>query len=195
MLTRFRLGLRIFVAACAMLAAFVVMTATPGSAEIKKVMLKRLGKLQPLFLPQLPTPAGWSFHQSTSGVFRVTVLVPTGSDFRSAEAKIYGVADYNADKTTIDSRARNGNDTWLSNGMNRSVERLADVARDKGGPAFQVFRYRYPSDARQTAEIVAFGEDTDKEGNLYSVQIVLSAKGDKGLADNKDAFVTVLKNY
>jgi hypothetical protein len=195
MLTLSRPALRTLATVCTIFAGLFVMQALPASAEIKKVMLVCSKKLCPIFLPQLPKPAGWSVDQATSEANKVSVLVPTGSDFASAEAVIYGRAYFNSDKSTIESRAKTSNDKWLASVKNSSIERLADVARDKGGAAFQVFRYKNPGNAQQASEMVAFGEDTDKEGNLYGVQIVVTAAGEDALANNRAAFFAVLKGY
>jgi hypothetical protein len=188
-------GLRIFTAAVAMLAAFSLVQAAPASAEVKKVMLLCSGKLCPIFLPELPKPIGWSVDQEASTANHVSVIVPTGYDYGSAEAVIYGRAFYNSDKSTIESRAETSNKNWLSRMKDAKIDRLADVKRQKGGPAFMVFRYHNPSNAQQASEMVAFGEDTDKEGNLFGVQIVLTTASDEALANNQGAFFTVLKNY
>jgi hypothetical protein len=188
-------GARIFAAALGMLAAFSLIQAEPASAEIKKIMLVCSGKLCPRFLPQLPKPAGWSVDEEGSKANHVPVLVPTGYDYASAEAVIYGTAFFNSDKRTIESRAETSNKDWLSRVKDAKIDRLADVRRQKGGPAFAVFRYHNPSRAQQAAEMVAFGEDTDKEGNLYGVQIVVTAADDAALAHNQAAFFEVLKEY
>lgn len=190
-----RPGLRIFATAFALLATLSLIQAGPASAEIKKVMLLCSGKLCPLFLPQLPTPAGWSIDQEGSKANHVSVIVPAGYDYSSAEAVIYGRAFYNSDKSTIDSRAATSNKDRLSLVKDARIERLADVERQKGGAAFEVFRYHNPSNVQQTSEMVAFGEDTDKEGNLFGVQIVLTTASDEALANNQDAFFKVLRDY
>lgn len=188
-------GLRIFAATLAMLAAFSQFRADPASAEIKTFMLQCAGKLCPLFLPELPKPIGWSTDQEGTAANHVSVIVPAGYDYSSAEAVIYGRAFFNSDKSTIASRAEASNKNWLSRVKDAKIERLADVKRQKGGPAFAVFRYSNPSNPQQASEMVAFGEDNDKEGNRYGIQIVLTTASDGALADNEKAFFTVLKNY
>jgi hypothetical protein len=188
-------GLRIFAAAFVVLATVNLIQAAPASAEVKKFMLLCSGKLCPLFLPMLPKPAGWSDDQEASKANHVSVIVPTGFDYGSAEAVIYGRAFYKSDKSTIESRAETSNSNWLSRVKDARIERLADVRRQKGGPAFAVFRYHNPGNAQQASELVAFGEDKDKEGNLFGVQIVLTTASDQALANNERAFLDVLKDY
>ena len=181
-------------AALATTALLLAALAPPACAEVQKVMLQCEGELCPLFLPQLTAPTGWNADEEASQANKVSVLVPAGSDFHSAAAVIYARAYFNADKTTIQDRVETSNKKWLEIAKGAKIERLPDVARAKGA-AFEVFHYVNPKNAQQEAEIIAFGEDTDKDGNAYGIQIVLTTTGEAALKKNQAAFMSLVKGY
>ena len=181
-------------AACLTLAGLAAALAPSASAEVKKVMLQCEGKLCPLFLPQLAAPAGWSADEKASEANKVSVLVPAGSDFHTAAAVIYARAFFDAEKTTIQDRVETSNKKWLEIEKGAKIERLPDIARAKGA-AFEVLHYVNPKNAQQKAEIIAFGEDTDKDGNAYGIQIVLTTTGEAALKKNQAAFMSLVKGY
>ena len=166
-----------------------------ASAEIKKIALICNGTICPVFLPELPLPKGWRLDQQMSDENKIQLLVPANSSYAEAPAIIYGKAFYNREKLTIDSRVETSNRHWRDSVKDARIERLADIARIKGGSIFQIHQYINPSESQQAAELVAFGEDTDKEGNLYGVQIVLSARDLAALTDSKPVFLELLRNY
>lgn len=183
-----------FLAACAATACLTL--ASPASADVSKMIRMCEGqKLCPYFLPQLPVPPGWIIDEAATHKMRMTVLVPEGSDYARADALIYAKAFYNYDKTTVDQRVARSNDHWMQQVKDAKIVRLSDISGSRPGVPFQLFQYTNPGQAYQSAEIVAFGEDTDKEGNLYGVQVVLTARSELALAATKDTLFAVLKNY
>lgn len=181
-------------AACLTLAGLAAALAPSASAEVKKVMLQCEGKLCPLFLPQLAAPAGWSADEKASEANKVSILLPAGEDFGSAEAVIYARATFSTEKQTIHERAEISNKQWLAADKSARIERLADVPRAKGA-AFEVYRYINPKNVQQRAEIVAFGEDADTDGNAYRLQIVLTTTGEGVLKKNQATFLSLLAGY
>ena len=182
--------------AVAILAATLgMMVAQPAAADIRKMMKICDGKLCPVFLPELPVPSGWTVDKEASGKVDVVVLVPQGSDYARAEAVIYARAFYNDQKDTVDKRAAKSNRDWMNKVKDAKITRLEDVAGTEPGVPFQLFQYSNPGEAYQSAEIVAFGEDTDKEGNAYGVQVVLTALNEQALARNKGNLLAVLRDY
>jgi hypothetical protein len=176
------------------ISAAVCLMAQPASADVRKIMKICEKKLCPVYLPQLPVPAGWTVDTAASGRMDVLVLVPKGSDFARAEAVIYGRAFHNAARETVEQRVAESNRDWKTKVKDARITRLEDVA-GKAGVPFRVFQYSNSGLESQAAEIVAFGEDTDKEGNLYGVQIVLTALDQRALLRNKEDLLTVLKDY
>ena len=189
-----RLDLTPLAAACLVAASLAAALAPPASAEVKKVMLQCAGKLCPLLLPQLAAPTGWRADEEASQAQQVSVLVPAGADFGSAEALIYAKATFSTEKQTIHERAEISNKQWLVSEKGAKIERLPDVPHAKGA-AFEVYRYLNPTNAQQRAEIVAFGEDTDSDGNAYRLQIVLTTTGEAALKRNEATFLSLLKGY
>lgn len=181
--------------AAILVAVACLMSATLSSAEVRKMMKICNGKLCPVFLPQLPVPAGWTVDTAASGKMDVMVLVPKGYDYNAAEAIIYGKAFYNAEKKTVDTRVAESNRDWLSKVKGARITPLGTVAGSRPGIQFQIFEYINPGHTSQAAEIVAFGEDSDGDGNDYGVQIVLTALSEKALERNKDNLLTVLQDY
>ena len=166
-----------------------------AQADIKKMVQTCNAGLCPIFLPELPVPAGWRVDDEASKANGIVVLVPEGSSFGDAEAVIYARAFYNAEKRTIESRVEESNRHWLDAVKDAKIERLADIAARQPDVPFQLYRYSNPSTEQQTAEIVAFGEDTDKDGNPYGVQMVITAMGEAQLDRHRAVFLDLLKAY
>jgi hypothetical protein len=181
--------------AAILFAAACLMAATPSSAEVRKMMKICAGKLCPVFLPQLRVPSGWTVDTAASSKMDVIVLVPKGFDYARAEAVIYARAFYNVKKDTVDQRVAESNRDWMEKVKDAKITRLEDVEGSKPGAPFQLFQYSNPGQASQSAEIVAFGEDTDKEGNLYGVLVVLTALSEQAMTRNKGNLLSVLKDY
>lgn len=184
---------RMFLAAGVALSA-LAFTAT-AQADVKKIVKSCEAGLCPLFLPELKVPAGWQVDTEASDANGIVVLVPRGTRFGDAEALIYAKAFYNARKQTIDDRVKQSNDDWLANVTDARIKRLDDVTPSRPNAPFQLYRYDNPSKGQQSAEIVAFGEDVDKEGNTYGVQVVLTALTEEGLARSEAQLLEVLKDY
>lgn len=180
---------------CAAFGATVV-TAPSAHAEIRGVVEHCSGgKLCPWFQPVLTPPAGWAEDDRTAHEHRLAVLVPKGKTFRSAPARIYGKAFFNGENLSVGERVRISNEKWKAMSPNASVERLADVSRGEGRPAFQLYRYTNPYRTRQAAELTAFGEEQQDNGNRFGVLIVLTATTAKDLAANEPAYRTLLERF
>ena len=177
------------------LSALTFAAAPATQANVKKTIQSCDAGLCPVFLPELPVPDGWQVDDEASKANGIVVLVPEGSSFGDAEAVIYGRAFHNAGKRTIESRVEESNSRWLGAVKDARIERLDDIAGRPTGVPFQLYRYSNPSTAQQTAEIVAFGEDTDKDGNPYGVQMVITAMGEAQLDRHKAVFLDLLKAY
>lgn len=195
LLARFAERSKFLAIVCALVGCLGPALAPPASADIRKTMKMCDGKLCPIFLPALRVPEDWTVDQAASNKMGLLILVPRGSDYQGAEALIYARAFHNTEKTTVEQRVAESNARWKKQVEDARIERLEDVAGSRSGNPFQLFHYSNPSSADQAAEIVAFGEDTDKEGNLYGVQVVLTARSEKALAANKDVLIAVLKAY
>lgn len=166
-----------------------------AQAEVKKMMQVCDAGLCPVFLPELPVPSGWQVDDEASKANGLVVLVPNGSRFGNADAVIYARAFYNIERRTIESRVEESNQRWLGEVKDARVERLDDIAARQKNPPFQLYRYSNPSTKQQSAEIVAFGEDTDKEGNPYGVQMVISAMSETQLDTHRTVFLDLIKAY
>jgi hypothetical protein len=178
-----------------LLAMTCLIAVPPASAEVRKMMKICDGKLCPVFLPQLSVPQGWTVDTAASSKMDVIVLVPRGYDYARAEAVIYARAFHNHKKDTVDKRVAESNRDWMAKVKGARITPLGTVAGSKPGIQFQVFEYINPGQAHQAAEIVAFGEDTDKEGNLYGVQVVLTALSEEALSRNKGNLLGILEDY
>lgn len=188
-----RRATRLILSAAIALTAFVTV---PGAqAGVRKVMEICEGGLCPVFLPELPVPDGWQVDDDASKANGLVVLVPAGFRFGNADAVIYARAFYNVQKRTIESRVEESNQRWLGAVKDARIERLTDIAAKQKRVPFQLYRYSNPSTAQQSAEIVAFGEDTDKEGNPYGVQMVITAMSEAQLDRHKAVFLDLLKAY
>lgn len=182
---------RLFIAA-----AIALSLAAPSAhATVKKMVQSCDAGLCPIFLPELPVPAGWQVDDAASKANGVVVLVPAGFSFGDAEAVIYARAFHNAEKRTIASRVEESNSHWLGQIKDAKIERLADISGQQQAVPFQLYRYSNPSTSQQTAEIVAFGEDTDRDGNDYGVQMVITAMSEANLDKYRSVFLDLIKAY
>jgi hypothetical protein len=153
------------------------------------------GRICAWFKPALAAPSGWVEDKAASSANKLFVLVPRGTTFAKARARIYGRAFLNEEGLSVEDRVRVSNERWKAASPGASSERVADVPRLSGGSSFQVYRYRNPARPKQPAEYTAFGEDTDEQGRRYGVLIVLTATSEASLRAHETAFQEVLRKF
>ncbi len=89
--------------------------------------------------------------------------------------------------------ARVSNERWLAASGNAKITDLPAVARANGKPGFLRFAYENPNKAQQAYEVGAFGIDSDKDGNEFVLDIVMTGSTKKALDRAENDYVGFLK--
>jgi len=173
------------------LLAGAVMTAGfaigPAGAEVQKFMnicgkAEQGVRLCPSFALVLTPPGGWVEDKAASRQNGVQMMVPKGKTFRDAETLIYVKVSHHQDKNQpLADFVRVSQDRWRAAVPDTKIGNLPELARKDGKPPFLLFEYENPSRAQQSHERVAFGLDTDKDGNEYVLTVVMTGRSKKGL--------------
>jgi hypothetical protein len=164
-------------------------------AEVQK-LLHPCGGLQLCASYQLvlTPPDGWVLDEQATNENKVQIMVPKGQSFASAEPLIYVQVFYHPDKQqTLADFARASNARWLAANPRSKISDMPAVERTNGKPAFLRFAMENPGRAQQAYEIGALGPDTDKDGNDFVLDVVMSGSS-KAALDRADAiYVAFLK--
>jgi hypothetical protein len=148
-----------------------------AQAEVKKFMNVCGGKLCPFFELAATPPDGWVLEKEASKENRVQMLVPKGKDFHSAEALIYiKVLPQQGEANSLEEFIKVSQDRWRKSVPDTKITKMPEVARKNAKAAFQPYQYENPSQSQQAFEYVAFGEDTDPEGNKYFAMVVITGR-------------------
>jgi hypothetical protein len=164
------------------LLAFATMIAlgAPATAEVKKFMKVCEGKLCPYFELATTPPEGWVLEKEATKENGVQMFVPKGTNFHSAEALIYiKVLPQQGEANSIEEFVKVSQDGWRNSVPDTKITKMPEVARKNGKAAFQPYQYENPSQPQQAFEYVAFGEDTDPEGNKYFAMVVITGRDRK----------------
>jgi hypothetical protein len=164
-------------------------------AQIEKVIRICEGKLCPFFRAPIKVPEGWQDDEAASRRNNVTMLIPKGKTFGSAEAIIYVAVRANADKESLAALVAREQEGWRKRVPDATITRLPDVARSDDKGAFVQYSYEAPSLKSQGFERVATTTDTDKDGNDFMVAIVVTALNKKALDEAEPAFLSILRQY
>jgi hypothetical protein len=171
------------------LAAALIFGGGSARAEVQKIMSTCGGELCPYFQLVLTPPNGWGIDKEATSRNKVQILVPKGENFGTAPALIYVQVFYHADKQqSLADFARVSNARWLAAVSNAKISELPAVERANGKPSFLRFAFENPSNTQQAYEVGSFGTDTDKDGNEYVLDVVLTGAA-------KDALVRVDGDY
>jgi hypothetical protein len=177
------------------LLAALLLCATAARAEVQK-LLHPCGGLQLCASYQLvlTPPDGWVLDEKASNENKVQIMVPKGQSFASAEPLIYVQVFYHPDKQqTLADFARASNARWLAANPRSKISDMPAVERTNGKPAFLRFAMENPGRVQQAYEIGALGPDTDKDGNDFVLDVVMSGSS-KAALDRADAtYVAFLK--
>jgi hypothetical protein len=182
---------------CAVLAlALTFAMSAVAQAEIRKLMQVGDGKLTPSFELVLVPPQGWVEEKEATKQNRVQMLVPRGKNFASAPALIYVRISHRADKHhSVEEFVRESQRRWREQVRDTKIEKLADVERASGQPAYLSYRYENPSRPQQRFEAVSFGLDSDKDGNDFFVMVAVTGKDKKAIDDAMPAYNAFLKAH
>jgi hypothetical protein len=173
------------------LAAAVIFCAAPARTEVQKFLNPCAGqKLCASYALVLTPPDGWVLDAKATAENRVQIMVPKGQSFASAEPLIYVEVIYQPDKQqTLADFARLNNTRWLAANPRAKITDLPAVERANGKPAFLRFAFENPGKAQQGFEVGALGVDSDKDGNDFVLDVVMSGNS-KAALDRADATYT-----
>jgi hypothetical protein len=177
------------------LLAGLIFCASPARAEVQK-FLHPCGGLQLCASYQLvlTPPDGWIVDEKATADNKVQIMVPKGQSFATAEPLIYVQVFYHAEKQLAEF-ARLSNARWLAANPKSKIAEMPAVERANGKPAFLRFAMENPGKTQQAYEIGALGPDSDKDGNEFVLDVVMSGNS-KQAVDRADAiYVAFLKAH
>jgi hypothetical protein len=172
---RFRLFAALFAT------ALMFCRAAAAHAEVQKFINPCGGQqLCPSFQLVMTPPDGWVLDAQATKENNVQIMVPKGKTFATAQPLMYVRVFYHKDKQqTLDDFARVSNERWLAASAKAKIAALAAVARTNGKPGFLRFR--------------AFGLDSDKDGNEFVLDVVMTGNSKKTLDRAEKDYVAFLK--
>jgi hypothetical protein len=171
--------------------ALLVCSASIARAEVQKFLNPCGGqKLCASYALVLTPPDGFIVDAKATAENKVQIMVPKGQSFASAEPLIYVQVFYQPDKQqTLADFARLSNARWLAANPRAKITELPAVERTNGKPAFLRFAFENPAKAQQGFEVGALGVDSDKDGNDFVLDVVMSGSS-KATLDRADAAYT-----
>jgi hypothetical protein len=183
---------------CAVLfVAVLIFCAASARAEVQKFLNPCGGqKLCASYALVLTPPDGWVVDAKATAENKVQIMVPKGQSFASAEPLIYVEVIYQPDKQqTLADFARLNNARWLTGNPKAKITELPAVERTNGKPAFLRFAFENPAKAQQAFEVGALGVDSDKDGNDFVVDVVMSGNSKAALDRAEVAYTASLKAH
>jgi hypothetical protein len=183
---------------CAVLfVAMLIFCAASARAEVQKFLNPCAGqKLCASYALVLTPPDGWIVDAKATAENKVQIMVPKGQSFASAEPLIYVEVIYQPDKQqTLADFARLNNARWLAGNPRAKITDLPAVERTNGKPAFLRFAFENPAKAQQAFEVGALGVDSDKDGNDFVLDVVMSGDSKAALDRADPAYTAFLKAH
>ena len=173
--------------------AITILASGSATAEVQKSMLACNDKLCPSFSLVLTPPAAWDLDKAASEENRVQMLVPRGMNFHDARAVIYIRISAKDKNQPLSDFIRVSQERWRQAVADTKISKLPPVERGNGKAAFEPFRYENPSRPQQPVELVAFGTDTDKDGNDFILTVVMSGKDQKAIEQAQASYLELLR--
>ena len=166
-----------------------------ANAEVQKLMQICSGKLCPSFTLVLTPPLDWDVDKAASEENRVQMLIPRGMNFHDARAIIYIRVATKDKEQPLSDFIRVSQERWRQSVADAKILKMPPVERGNGRAAFEPFRYENPSRPQQPFELVAFGTDTDNDGNDFILTIVMSGKDQKAIEQAQDSYLELLRRH
>ena len=179
------------------LAAAVIICSTAARAEVQKFLNPCGGqKLCASYALVLTPPDGWVVDAKATSENKVQIMVPKGQSLATAEPLIYVQVFYQPDKQqALADFARLSNARWLAANPKAKITELPAVERANGKPAFLRFTFENPGKARQAYEVGALGADSDKDGNDFVLDVVMTGNSKAALDRADAAYTAFLKTH
>jgi hypothetical protein len=160
---------------------FLVALGANANAEVEKFMQLGDGQLRPYFRLKFTPPEGWVQDAKATQENGIPIYLPKGKTFGDAPALMYTRVSYNSDKPSMEKFIEVAHERWKNTAKDSKIDKLADEKRANGRPDFQIYHFVNPSQPQQAYELMAYGEDSDKDGNSYFLMIALTAAAQKAI--------------
>jgi hypothetical protein len=167
----------------------------PARAEVEKFMNPCANQqICASYALVLTPPDGWLLDKDATAKTKVQILVPKGKTFATAEPLIYVQVFYHRDKQeALADFAKASNARWTEANPSAKISDLPAVDRANGKPGFLRFAFQNPKKPQQAYEVGAFGVDSDRDGNDYVLDVVMSASSKQALDRAEKDYVAFLK--
>ena len=179
--------------ACSLFAGLIA--TMPAGATIEKIMNLCNGKMCPFFRASIVIPDGWVEDRDSTRYFNSQFLLPKGTGFEKAAAKIWVAAIYNRKKQPISDFMPESIADWHSRAKDAKITDLDELSRVDGKSAFVRHQFEAGSLHEQGYELQAVTTDSDNDGNEFLVTITLSANSRKALKAAEPAYLAILGKY
>ena len=163
-----------------------------ASAEVDKFMRTGDGQMQAEFRLKFKPPARWTEDQNASRKNGLPIFVPNGTTFANAPALMYIKVTYNSDHRSTDKFVEVAHQRWQSSVSDVKIVALSEETRNNGLEPFRIYHFVNPSKPQQAYELMAYGVDTDKDGNNYFLMIGLTAATQKAIDGAEASFRAAL---
>lgn len=178
-----------------LLALAAAFTIAPASAEVETLFELRGTEIRPVFRLVFAPPAGWEANEEGLQQFGLPVYVPKGQGFHDAPAIIYIRVSGNEENRPLSAFIDVSQTRWKKAVPDTQVTKAGNEIRANGRGEYLVYRIRNPSRPAQAYEMLAYGEDKDKDGKKYFVMISITAKSQKALEDAEQAYRSALRTH
>jgi hypothetical protein len=186
---------RALVLICAVGLLATLNATTPAGATIEKFMSQCDGKMCAFFRASIVIPDGWVEDRDSTRYFNSQFLLPKGTAFEKAAAKIYVAVVYNRKKQPISDFLPENIADWRSRAKDAKITDLDDLPRGDGKSVFVRHQFEAASLHEQGYELEAVTTDGDKDGNEFFVTITLSANSREALKAAEPAYLAILSSY
>jgi hypothetical protein len=160
---------------------FLAVLGANARAEVEKFIQIGDGQLRPYFRLKFTPPEGWVQDPKATQENGMPIYVPKGKTFGNSPALMYIRVSYNADKRAMEKFIEVAHERWNNAVKDTRIDKLAEEPRANGKADFQIYHFVNPSKPQQAYELMAYGEDSDKDGNSYFLMIALTAAAQKAI--------------
>jgi hypothetical protein len=150
-------------------------------AEVEKFVQFGDGQLRPFFRLKFTPPEGWVQDAKATQENGMPIYVPKGMNFGNAPALMYIKVTYNSDKRSMEKFIEVAHERWRNVEKDTKIEKIANEKRANGMADFQIYHFFNPSRPQQAYELMAYGEDADRDGNAFFLMIALTAGAQKAI--------------
>ena len=185
----------VLTASLAML-AFGSLAGLPARAEVEKVMVICGGTqaLCPWFRAGVAPPDGWAEDRAAGQRNEIVVLLPKGATLDEADIWAYARATHNPDRTPLDRVVAGDIERLKAESPGLTVTPQSDRS-GPGGRMVKVYDLAEDQDGTMVAERVATFDDTDRDGNAFTVSVTAAIQGEDRRGEANAVLDRLLESY